>query len=130
MKGKFLRSAYLATLAAVLAVSGCSTEPAPVTKWSKPGASFDMFAADRAQCVKAARTDANGFYLAGAGYPGRGSGIGRFFGDIESEFDISDPELNRGISQEMFARCMSGHGYHADLNGFAPPAGDEVPMEF
>ncbi len=125
-----MRSALVATLAAVWAVTACSTAPAPVTKWSKPGASFEVFAADRAQCVKLARIEANGFYLAGAGYPGRGSGIGRFFGDIESALDVGDPELNRGVSQDVFARCMSGHGYRTDPNGFAPPEGDEVPMEF
>jgi hypothetical protein len=115
---------------AALAVSACSTALAPVTKWSKPGASFDGFVADRADCMKQARIEAYGFYLSGAGYPGRPSGVGRFFGDIESELHISDPELNRGLSQEVFARCMNAHGYRTDPNGFAPPEGDEVPMEF
>jgi hypothetical protein len=117
-------------LIAAFAVSACSIESAPVTKWSKPGASYADFEIDRTQCIKVARIGANGFYLAGVGYPGRASGIGRFFGDLEAQAHIDDPELNRGISQDVFARCMNGHGYHADLNGFAPPAGDEVPMEF
>jgi len=129
-KGHKLRSSLIPIVIATLAVSACSTAPGPVTKWSKSGASFEVFAADRAQCVKVARIEANGFYLAGVGYPGRPPGIGRFFGDIEAEMGANDPELNRGISQDVFARCMNGHGYHTDPNGFAPPEGDEVPMEF
>ena len=117
-------------LAVAFAVSACSVETAPVTKWSKPGASYAEFELDRTQCIKVARISSNGFYLAGVGYPGRASGIGRFFGNVEHQLDVDDPELNRGISQDVFTRCMNGHGYHADLNGFAPPEGEEVPMEF
>lgn len=124
-----MRNTFIA-LAAAFALTACSTPPSPVTKWAKPGATLDVFVADRAHCLKVARLDANGFYLSGEGYPGRPSGIGRLFGDIEAEFEVSDPELNRGISQDVFARCMNGHGYHTDPAGFAPPAGDEVPMEF
>jgi hypothetical protein len=116
--------------AAAFAVSACSTGPAPVAKWSKPGGSYDGFVADRASCVKAARIEANGYYLAGAGYPGQGGGIGRLFDDIGRELNVSDAQLNRGLSFDMFARCMNGHGYHIDPKGFAPPEGDEVPMEF
>lgn len=130
VKGRMLRNTLIAMLVAAFAVSACSSAPAPVTRWSKPGGTQEGFVADRAACVKVARLDANGFYVGGVGYPGQAGGIGRFFGNIESELHVSDPELNRGVSQDVFARCMNRQGYHVDPKGFAPPEGDEVPMEF
>ncbi|HEY2446754.1 MAG TPA: hypothetical protein VGI20_13545 [Rhizomicrobium sp.] len=94
-------------LAAVSVLAACATEDdVPVVRWSRPGASYDQFVADRAACVKETREQSAPFFIGGAPYGNRRS----------------------LLNTDLFVSCMSRHGFSRDPKGFAAPPGEEVPL--
>jgi hypothetical protein len=75
-------------------------------KWSKPGASYEEFVADRRACVEESQAQAKTFYLNGVRYG--------------SNPNVLDPGA--------FLPCMHGHGYSPDPNGYAAPPREEMPV--
>jgi len=92
-------------MAAVLVLAGCA-EDVPTVRWSKPGATYDQFVADRAACVSEAREESQSFLLGGARYGGR----------------------KDALDAGRFVPCMIARGYARDPNGYAAPPGDELPL--
>jgi hypothetical protein len=88
-----------------LALAGCA-EDAPTMKWSKPGATYEQFVADRAACVAQSAAQSSTFYLGGVRYRGNSN------------------VLDAGV----FLPCMHDHGYAQDPRGYAAPPGDEIPL--
>jgi hypothetical protein len=90
---------------AALSLAACA-EDLPNVKWSKPGATYDEFVADRKACAKQAREEAQPFFVAGQRYAGRSDAVdsGRFF------------------------PCMTALGYRQDPAGFAAPPDDVFPL--
>jgi hypothetical protein len=92
-------------LGAALTLAACA-EDVPTMKWSKPGATYEQFVADRAACVEQSRAASKTYYIGGVRYSGKPN------------------VLDSGI----FLPCMHDHGYTAGPNGFAAPPGDEIPL--
>jgi hypothetical protein len=92
-------------LGAALVLAAC-VEDVPTMKWSKPGATYEQFVADRAACVTQSRAASKTYYIAGVRYSGKPN------------------VLDAGI----FLPCMQDHGYSADPKGYTAPSGDEMPM--
>ena len=92
-------------LGAVLALVACA-EDVPTMKWSKPGASYEEFEADRTACVEQSHAASKTYYLGGVRYSGKPN------------------VLDAGI----FLPCMHDHGYALDPKGYAAPPGDEMPL--
>jgi hypothetical protein len=86
-------------------LAACAAD-VPTMKWSKPGASYEEFVADRRACVVESQAQAKAFYLNGVRYSGNSN--------------VLDPGA--------FLPCMQGHGYSADPNGYAAPPGEEMPV--
>ncbi|HEX4159981.1 MAG TPA: hypothetical protein VHY79_16070 [Rhizomicrobium sp.] len=59
---------------AALALAGCA-EDVPSVKWSKPGATYDAFVADREACASQAREQSEPFYVGGQRYAGRSDAV-------------------------------------------------------
>jgi len=92
-------------LGVVLALAGCA-EDVPTMKWSRPGATYEQFVAERAACVEQSRAQSQSFYLGGSRYGGKK--------------DVLD--------SGSFLPCMRERGYAPDPNGYAAPPGDELPL--
>jgi hypothetical protein len=92
-------------LGAALVLAAC-VEDVPTMKWSKPGAAYEQFVADRAACVAQSQAASKTYYIGGVRYRGKRN------------------VLDAGI----FLPCMHDHGYLPDPNGYAAPPGDEMPM--
>jgi len=92
-------------LGAALMLAACA-EDVPTMTWSKPGATYDEFVADRAACVAQSKADSRTYYVGGVRYRG------------------NPDALDSGI----FLPCMHDHGYSVDPKGFAAPPGEEIPL--
>jgi hypothetical protein len=85
----------------------CSPCASTITRWAKPGASYDGFLKDRYACIQDARSHVSNAYIDA----GRGSARS---GEI--------------IRSDIYNACMAARGYREDPNGFAPPPGGAVRM--
>ena len=92
-------------IGAALTLAACA-EDVPTVKWSKPGATYDQFVADRTACVAQSRAASKTYYIAGVRHNGKPN------------------VLDAGV----FIPCMHDHGYSPDPSGYAAPRGDEMPM--
>lgn len=101
MRGHF----WLPGVAVAFALVSCA-EVVPTIKWSKPGATYEEFVADRAVCVERSRAASRTYYIGGERYNG-------------------NPNV---LDAGVFLPCMSEHGYARDPNGYEAPAGDEIPL--
>lgn len=122
--------AFILSLIVALAVSACSSEPEPVVKWSKPGASYDAFLTVRAQCLHAVESRDGSFFIAGERYPGAPTLLGGIVDEIGSPFGMHDTRSDVGPDPQLFSHCMNANGYTRDVKGYAAPADERVPMEF
>lgn len=102
----FARCVALALIAA--ACAGCASDESQPVRWSKPGASYDQFAADRAACVAQTHAETRPFMLGGQRY-----------GETRNQ-----PVLDASV----FFPCMAARGYTRDPNGFAAPPGEQLPL--
>ena len=98
-----LRFVWLLGIA--FALAACA-EDAPTMKWSKPGAAYEDFVADRAACVEESKAQSKTYYLGGVRYSGKPN------------------VLNPGV----FLPCMHDRGYVPDPKGYAAPPGEEMPL--
>jgi len=92
-------------LGAALTLAACA-EDVPTLKWSKPGATYDQFVADRGICVDRSRAASKTYYIGGQRYNG-------------------NPDV---LDAGVFLPCMNEFGYSRDPNGYAAPPGDEIPL--
>ena len=92
-------------LGVALALAACA-EDVPTMKWSKPGATYEEFVADRAACVQESQAQSKTYYLGGVRYSGKKN------------------VLDSGV----FLPCMNEHGYAPDPKGYAAPPGEEMPL--
>ena len=99
---------WILAATAALLLAGCADDEAPSVHWSKPGASYDQFVADREACVKQTLQETRPFVLGGQSY-----------GEHRNQ-----PVLD----SSRFFPCMAERGYSRDPNGFAVPPGDEIPL--
>ena len=90
---------------AALVLAGCA-EDVPTVKWSKPGATFDEFVADRKACAAEARGHSEPFFVAGQRYAGR----------------------KDAVDSGLFFPCMTARGYRQDSKGFVAPSDDWFPL--
>ena len=95
----------LLALGAVLALAACA-EDVPTMKWSKAGATYEQFVADRAVCVTRSETASNTYYVGGVRHNG-------------------NPNV---LDAGVFLPCMNSLGYSSDPKGYAAPPGDEIPL--
>ena len=95
----------VAAFGGALALAACA-EDLPAMRWSKPGATYDQFVADRAVCVERSRDASKSYYLAGVRYRG-------------------NPNV---LDAGVFLPCMNELGYSRDPKGYAAPPGDELPV--
>ncbi len=96
---------YVWWMGIALALAACA-EDVPTMKWSKPGASYEEFVADRAACVQLSQQQSKTYYISGVRYSGKKN------------------VLDSGV----FLPCMHDHGYAPDPKGYAAPPGDEMPL--
>ena len=96
---------FMVAVGAVLALAACA-EDVPTLKWSKPGATYDQFVADRAVCVQRSRAASRTYYIGGVRYHG-------------------NPDV---LDAGVFLPCMNEFGYSRDPKGYAAPSGDEIPL--
>ena len=92
-------------LSAFVALAACA-EDVPTMKWSKPGASYEEFVAERSACVQQSQAQSGTYFIGGVRYSGKK--------------DV----LDSGV----FLPCMRDHGYTPDPKGYAAPPGDELPL--
>lgn len=98
-----IRIVMLAAVAAVLA--GCQAAPPP-TRYSKAGATNEMFQRDRFECIQAAKIS-----VGAAAY-------GLYGGSAET---------NVRVDRGSFVSCLAARGYSVNSEGeFAPPPGGAV----
>lgn len=100
---QMLRAALL--LGTVLLLAGCA-EDVPTMKWSKPGATYEQFVADRAVCVTRSEAASRTYYVGGVRHNG-------------------NPDV---LDAGVFLPCMNSLGYSSDPKGYAAPPGDEIPL--
>lgn len=124
-----MRKSSVRVTLACLALFACAEEPAVVMKWSRPGASGDEFVAERAACIDFVDKQTRPFYVAGPRDPAYHSGMAELVADVEADLHLRDPALSN-FDTELFRRCMNGHGWHVDPEGFAAPDGDTVAMGY
>jgi hypothetical protein len=98
-------SRAILALGAALVLAACA-EDVPTMKWSKPGATYEEFVADRAACVAQSKARSQTYYIGGVRYRGKPN------------------VLDAGV----FLPCMHDHGYAPDPKGYAAPPGDEMPL--
>lgn len=92
----------------VLVFAGCVDNEVPTVRWSKPGATYDEFVADRAACVERTRRETRPFMLGGQRYGETTNGL--------------------VLDSNRFIPCMTARGYSRDPKGFAAPPGEELPL--
>jgi hypothetical protein len=104
---KALRNVFERTgvLLAVLVLAACADD-VPVVKWSRPGATYEQFVADRGACVDQTRESSKPYFIGGVHYGNR--------------TDM--------LNTDQFQKCMTRHGFTRDPKGYAAPPGDEVPL--
>lgn len=92
-------------LGVAFALAACAAD-VPTLKWSKPGASYEQFVADRAVCVDRSRAASKTYYIGGVRHNG-------------------NPDV---LDAGVFLPCMNELGYSRDPKGYAAPPGDELPL--
>ncbi|HEX3430126.1 MAG TPA: hypothetical protein VHT03_04500 [Rhizomicrobium sp.] len=90
---------------AAFALAACA-EDVPTMKWSKPGATYDEFVADRAACVQLSKAQSKTYYVGGVRYTGN----------------------RNALDSGAFLPCMHDRGYAPDPKGYAAPPGEEMPL--
>ena len=123
-----MRRRSILTLAAVLTLCACASEPVPVAKWSKPGADQQTFLDVRAKCVQSVRSQSAAFFQGGVRSQGSGGAMGELADDLGADFGWK--VTGDGLDRDDFQRCMNAHGWSHDPKGFAPPDGDEIATEY
>ena len=101
-----MRTALLIFTAAVLPGCQAAPQPRPVARYSKAGATNEMFQKDRFECIQASKIQVgNAFY-------GRDAGFAK-----------SNVRVDRGT----MASCLAARGYSMNADGeFGPPPGGAV----
>jgi hypothetical protein len=127
-KGQQLHRTFILTIAAALALCACSSEPAPVAKWSKAGADQQAFVAVRGQCVHNVQSQSTAYYVADVRSQGRGGVFGELADDLGADFGWK--VTGDGLDRDSFQRCMNAHGWSQDQKGFAPPDSDEMVLGY
>jgi hypothetical protein len=98
------KGSALVVFASIL-LAACADD-VPVVKWSRPGATYEQFVADRAACVDQTRESSEPYFIGGVHYGNR--------------TDM--------LNTDQFLKCMARRGYARDPKGYAAPPGDEVPL--
>ncbi|MGC9955202.1 MAG: hypothetical protein ABSD21_13155 [Rhizomicrobium sp.] len=83
--------AYLVIVALALSASGCALFSKPrIIKWSKPNATYQMYAQDRYTCLQQARTPVSGAYVYG---------------------NMGSSSSGYAESASLLMACMAAHGW-------------------
>ncbi len=49
---------------------------------------------------------------------------------MRANFGLEAPTPGRGLDAELFSRCMNGHDWSQDPEGFAVPDGEAINMGY